>query len=156
VINKNNKIMKTLRNLALLSLVAFMFVGTGCKKYEEGPTISFRSKKARVVNDWHVKKEYKNGKDVTDDNLDLYYLFEDDNTGKITHIIHSGLGDITSNNNFKWDFNSDKTKLIITWLDDDGNPDGTEEYTILKLYENEMWWKYQNGDDTYEYHLEPK
>ncbi len=148
--------MKTLRTILLISFAALMFAGTGCKKYEEGPVISLRSKKARVVNDWEVVKILENGKDVTDSDEDLYYLFEEDNTGIKTRTTHSAIGDFTSQNNFSWDFNSDKTKIIITWLDDDGNPYGSTAYTILKLYEQEMWLEYKYGDDTYEYHLFPK
>lgn len=39
--------------LTLLALAAFTFVFSGCK-YEEGPGISFRSKKDRVANEWKV------------------------------------------------------------------------------------------------------
>ncbi len=148
--------MKAIKTILLVSFAALMLVNTGCKKYEEGPTISFRSKKARVVNDWKVDKILENGKEVTDDNLTLYFYFRDDNTGKSEHIISTVLGDVTSTENFKWDFNSDKTQLVVTWLDDDGNESTTEKYTILKLYEDEMWWEYKHDDDTYEYHLIPK
>lgn len=39
--------------LTLLALAAFTFVFSGCK-YEEGPGISFRTKKDRLANEWKV------------------------------------------------------------------------------------------------------
>ncbi len=143
--------MKAIRTLLLVSFAALMFVNTGCKKYEEGPMISLRSKKARVVNDWKVVKILKNGEEQDMDNLKLYYDFKDDNTGVVTHIVSTVVGDYTTTVDFKWEFNDDKTKIIFTFDNDD-----TEDVTILKLYEKEMWWEDKDGDDTYEYHLEPK
>jgi hypothetical protein len=36
----------------LLSIGIAVFMATGCKKYEEGPAISFRSAKSRIEGDW--------------------------------------------------------------------------------------------------------
>jgi len=151
--------MKTLRNLVLLSLVAFMFVGTGCKKYEEGPAFSFRSKKARVVNQWEVVKLLKNGveQDMHNNNytMMIWFDFNDDNTGKAyLKLKNNSTGnlDLDTSYSYRWDFNDDKTKLVFTY--ETGDKDEDE---ILKLYEKEMWLKEKedNGDEV-EYHLEPR
>jgi hypothetical protein len=40
---------------------------SACKKYPEGPLISFRSAKNRVVGTWNVDKFYINSVDSTDE-----------------------------------------------------------------------------------------
>ena len=149
--------MKTLRTLLLVSFAALMFANTGCKKYEEGPVISFRSKKARVVNDWKVDEIYKNGTKQDLDNTTYEITFNDDNTGEEEITYQTALGNITSKYKFNWEFNEDKTKIILSDVDDNGNETGeTSEITILKLFEKEFWYEYKDDDDTYEYHLLPK
>ena len=148
--------MKTLRNFLLFGFAAFMLLNSGCKKYEEGPLLSIRSKKARIVNDWVVVKSYVNGKEEDLENTTEEMEFKDDYTGRYKYTGSSIFGESKYEINFKWDFNRDKTKLIINYLDDDGNEEYVVDYLILKLYENELWLKDQYGDDTYELHLEPK
>ena len=49
----------------LMALIAVAVINTwGCKKYEEGPLISLRTKKARLSGDWDVKSLTKNGEDL--------------------------------------------------------------------------------------------
>ncbi len=148
--------MKTLRTILLVSFAAFMFANTGCKKYEEGPTISLRSKKARVVNEWKVVKIFENGKEQDMDDMKLWYDFNDDWTGR-TYISFTINGqEYSGENNFDWEFNDDKTKILIKTKDANGNTQ-TDEAVILKLYEKEMWLKEtdDNGDE-WEYHFEPR
>ena len=40
---------------------------TACKKYDDGPLISLRSRSERVANNWRVEKAIDNGKDVSGD-----------------------------------------------------------------------------------------
>lgn len=43
-------------------LVLSVLLLFGCKKYEEGPSISFRTKKARLTNAWNIeRKVFPNG-----------------------------------------------------------------------------------------------
>ena len=52
--------------LVLTCLVATLIVGmSGCKKYEEGPLLSFRGKFERVVNTWKPKFIFRDQVDVT-------------------------------------------------------------------------------------------
>ena len=93
----------------------------------------------------------KNGEDVTSDEVDEFYEFKDNYTGKYTKITHTAIGDIKTTDDFEWDFNKDRTKIIIDYDD----YDYASVFTILKLYEKEMWWTDEVGDDKYEFHLEP-
>lgn len=54
--DKNNRIMK--RNVLLMFsvIVSLMFILPSCGKYEEGPGISLRTKKQRLVGKWIADK----------------------------------------------------------------------------------------------------
>jgi hypothetical protein len=122
---------------------------TSCKKYDEGPAISLRSKKARVVNKWKAEKVTENGKDVTSDYQGYTWEFKDDN--KFYFNFSGGLA-ITG----KWEFNNDKSKIIVTF--DITNE--KSELEILRLKEKSMWLKENSNDDngnpvTTEIHLIP-
>ena len=50
----------------LITLAALLFLcAPACKKYDEGPALSLRSKKSRIANKWKVDKLFKNGVDST-------------------------------------------------------------------------------------------
>lgn len=149
--------MKAIKILLPVIFAAFLFGTQSCGKYEEGPAISLRTKKERLVNDWVLKEYYKNGskQDLKDsEELEI----KDDGSAVITDT-YEFLGTTTTNtDNYKWDFNSDKTKLILTYVNDDGkiNENAATTYTITKLYENELWLTQKDEDDEYEYHYESK
>jgi len=58
------KDMKKLSGILLFALILALVLPS-CGKYEEGPSISLRSKTSRIVNEWVVEKYYENGVDVT-------------------------------------------------------------------------------------------
>jgi hypothetical protein len=125
--------MKKLSGLLLIGL-AIAFLLPACK-YEEGPKISLRSKKARVVNQWKVEKISQNGYDITityQASLpDLVCDFKDDGT-----VINSWTqGGQTVNDSETWEFTSDKAGLNIT----SGGIATT--WDILRLKNDEMWLK---------------
>ena len=53
-----------LKNIYLLIFPLLVFMSSCI--YEDGPKMSFRSKKARVVNTWYIDKAYEAGVDKTD------------------------------------------------------------------------------------------
>ena len=57
--------MKTRKKYLLIALIIIFTVPfyQGCKKYDEGPAFSLRSKKARLTGEWEVTSYLKNGKD---------------------------------------------------------------------------------------------
>lgn len=116
-----------MKKLLVLSLLAiFMLVGfSSCKKYEDGPMISFRSKTSRLVGDWKITKVTESGIDVSDKYDTYAFTFKDDNT--YTHMK-------TKEETGKWSFNDDKTKIELTI-----NGTGTiDSYTIIRLKNDEL------------------
>ena len=142
---------KSILKITVISLltVSSGLLTTSCKKYDEGPAISLRSKKARVVNKWKAEKVMENGKDVTSDYQGVTWEFKDDNKFYFNFL---GILPITG----KWEFNNDKSKIILTY--DITNE--KSELEILRLKEKSMWLKLNDKDDngnpvTTEIHLIP-
>jgi hypothetical protein len=58
---------KVFASIAIVALLVGSVSVTGCGKYEEGPSVSLRTKKARVVGTWEIEKVMENGVDITTD-----------------------------------------------------------------------------------------
>ncbi|MFH0865088.1 MAG: hypothetical protein V1904_02765 [Bacteroidota bacterium] len=118
----------------LLILVAFLFVTfTGCKKYEDGPTISVQLKSWRVENTWK-EDEYiiiATGVSVPVNN-DVTYEFK----GGGDYIEHWGS---SVSLNGSWEF-GDKKETIKTTISG-----FTDESKILRLKSSELWVEDMNG-----------
>jgi hypothetical protein len=136
-------------SLVLMSLAVFAFVFVGCKKYEEGPTISLASKKNRVVNTWVIEKIINNGTDITQAYLLLFPDFSMEMKKDNTYIItYSGSSAETGT----WDFDSKKEHIVTT---PSGGSSATT-YEILMLKSKEIWVKEVDGNDVIESHYKAK
>ncbi len=118
----------------LLFVIALALVLPACK-YEEGPALSLRSKKARVVNIWKIEKAWQNGYDVTASlesfQPGLTLEFKED--GSLVYDWLQNSAPVSYS--VQWEFNSDKSGLVIT-----ENALSTT-WDILRLKNNEMWLK---------------
>jgi hypothetical protein len=147
----NHQLIKTndMRNYSKLMLAALIIVliMPACKKYEEGPTISFRSKTARLVNKWKVEKAIQNGIDITTSYQTNFpnLVMEIKDDGSILTTYTDPLGAIIIINS-TWAFSSDKTAVNITTLG------VTISQTILKLKNDELWLKWTLGISVQEIH----
>jgi hypothetical protein len=132
-----NSINKTSKLTLLSAAAALLLSVSACKKYPDGPNISFTSATDRVTNNWKVEEALDNGKDVTAD----YTKYELDNT-------KGGSSTLTAKYKWwgteyeyvttgTWKFMSDEAKIAFDFSNDDA--DGI--YTILKLEEDKMWIK---------------
>lgn len=131
--------MRKFFKIAFLAIVLTSTAFVGCKKYEEGPSISLRSKTARVANKWKMDKEFENGVEqtLTAEEKAMTFEFTDDN--KV--IMLQGAFTVTG----KWAFDSKKENITITF-DPIVIPGVTTPYQmepetlkILKLKETEFW-----------------
>ena len=118
--------MKNLKRIIFAAIIVTAACNlTSCKKYEEGPGISLRSKSERVANQWKVTfaSDLSDGTVTTDDHIGDVWGFTKD-------------GAFVKNGKHKgtWQFSESKDQIIIT--ETDGSID---VFTILKLKENEMW-----------------
>lgn len=125
-----NQLLKTV--LVSLFALGFTFTFTGCKKYEEGPGLSLRSKKSRLVNEWKLDKLISSSSSSTPEmTMDI----KRDGTVTITYS--------SSSSERKWDLSSSKESLTIT-----GTTSGTT-YDIIKLKSKELWLR--EGNDEYQF-----
>jgi len=112
----------------LILLIAFVFSFIGCKKYDEGPMISLRTAKARLVNDWErgingsgyveCGSIYINGIEFFKNNTFVYKLNgQDADTGT-------------------WEFEDNKTVVILTF---DNSFKTAIKWKITRLTRNDLW-----------------
>ena len=140
--------MKKIIKISLVILVLFS-VSTSCKKYTEGPMISFRSKKARVSGDWKIEQMTVNGSDVTSTFQTLVgadYVLDIEKDGK--YHVHGLASDEGT-----WKLGEDGDDIYMM-----SSKTGALEQSlrILKLKNKELWLRQTayNGDITI-VHYEP-
>lgn len=127
--------MKTIfRTLALLFIIAATF--SGCKKYEEGPKFSLRTKKMRLCHEWKITSLSINGIEVT---APVDYKLDIEKSGSY----HTSFAGFTDEG--KWELGEDKDDIYTT-----SNVPGSLEqaFRILKLKNDELWLRntLPNGD----------
>jgi hypothetical protein len=128
------------KQLAIFTFFAVALVFTGCK-YEEGPSLSLRSKKARLAGEYTVQKATRDGEEIDISFFQGFtYIFDKDGNLEVKGT------NLTSKSTYE--FGDKKETLIITDADGD-----TETYTILKLTNDEFWYTRKDGDMTFEFHL---
>lgn len=116
---------------------------TGCKKYEDGPALSLRSKTARVANTWKVESYTINGFDNTSSLTSINYTETYDKDGNYSY--NSSLGSGSG----KWEFQSDKEQIKRSGV----AGQSTETLFILRLKEKEFWYYFLDGNNRHEIHL---
>jgi len=128
----------------LLPLLVLTLVLGSCKKYEEGPGFSLRSKKARVAGEWKIEKEIYNGQDepLDADDKDDVWKFDKDGTFEF-----QDPGNSTQKG--KWSFDDKKEKITLT---DDGSSFAFV-IEVIRLTNKEFWYTYTDGSDVSETHL---
>ena len=133
--------------LTLTIALVSMFTITSCKKYEEGPGLSLRSKTARLAEDWVIEKYIYNGEDRTEEakalfGADFSFTIKDGGTYTIN-------GDFSDEG--KWELIESKEVLQLTPKDGE-----IIKYTILKLKNEELWLRYTDDGDVEDVHYMPK
>ncbi len=133
---------KVKSSFALLIICAIAVTSIqSCKKYEEGPAISFRSRSERVANTWRVENYKINGEDYTS----LVSGYSETFTKKGDYNYSWGILDGRGT----WEFTNKDTEIKLT-----GNDEQTSRtLIILKLEEKEFWYYYMDGNDKNELHL---
>lgn len=118
-----------------------------CKKYEDGPGLSFRSKTERLSNHWTFEKKLINEEEVSLSDEEQRTIFTFDKGGIFIKKVPNG--PYFDSYDGTWEFIEKKEK-IKTSLDYSsfGNPVVEEmNWEILKLKEKELWLVYTNAND---------
>jgi len=137
---KNKKISALLLVLTILAIPAIQ----SCKKYEEGPRFSLRTKTERVSNIWSVENYKINDADFT--SLVTGYTETFSNNGAYSYewLFTKGAG--------TWSFQNEKAEIKLIGNDEQSS----RTLVILKLEEKSFWYYYMVGSDKHELHLNSK
>lgn len=109
-----NQIKKKMKKISFYLLLVAILAG-GCKKYEEGPLISFRSKEKRLCQDWEVDKYIANGETEYPESGEFeYWDFDDDGTLQITAGMPGWESVVW---NLTWEWSDDKEEIKV-YIDD--------------------------------------
>ena len=112
---------------------------TSCKKYDEGPGLSLKSKKSRVAGEWEVDKYIQSDGTESQDNASTVIKFEKD--GAYTYTNTGG------SFNGTWSFDDKKENIIIeVEFLGQTSKDTTK---ILRLTNKEFWLIDDDNDKTY-------
>lgn len=154
--------MKTAKSFFFLGLVFFLSAAslTSCKKYEDGPMLSLRSKKHRVVNDWKLDRYFINDTDKTDSLGISNYTESFLNDGSVLRSFISLSGD-TISDTCTWSFGDKKETLEIAGAD---SLELSEQFgyltlsnlRVLRLKEHELWYSVEKNGTIHEFHLTEK
>lgn len=138
-------------SIAFLAVIVSLAGLQGCKKYEEGPYISFLSKEARVTNTWHAKNVLRDLDDYTPWFEDMTIDLREDGRWTITD--KDDLDSTFTQEGF-WDLINDKEQIRMLFSDPPVNPD-RKDYDILKLKDEELWIREITDSVTWTFHLIP-
>lgn len=131
--------MKIIKNPSIVAIATavVIFNFTSCK-YEDGPNISLRSKKARLTGEWEVK--YIGGTGMSGN--DNEYTLEFDKDGDLeVNVTYSYYGSsYTYSQKGEWEWEDGKKSLEIT-LDGD-----KQEWEITRLTNKEFEFEDENND----------
>jgi len=141
-------------NCILASILIFALVLTNCKKYDEGPCLSFRSKKDRVVGKWQTDRWFVNKVEQASAMLyDQKHEFTKD--GKYLWSGTNPYTGVSSGSEGTWEFRSRKEQLVLGLPDEFDGQMQYQVWDILKLKNNELWLEKIDGN-IYEWRLKPQ
>ena len=141
--NNNHKFQSMKKSIfyASFAVLSLVFVLASCNKYEEGANFSLLSAKARLVNTWTLQKTIVTfggaSTESTSDNVTIEIKKDGTYSSSGTYF------GFTFTDNGTWEFNSDKTQVLMT----NSNNDVTAS-TIIKLKNKELVLENVNGTTT--------
>jgi hypothetical protein len=135
--------------ITIIGIIA-MLIFTECKKYQEGPLISFRSKKSRIEGKWKFDKVLSNGVDKTVDFVNAEIEFATDGSYSNTRLVPGNATPLESKGT--WVLANNDLSVDLTYS---GVFGGTtvQRWNILKLKKGDLWLEYIGYDSKIEWQL---
>lgn len=139
------------------AFVLIAVLAVSCKKYENGGTL--RKAEKNLTNTWKIDKYYYDGTDATSALLITNFTETFSDGGAYSRAYNDASGD-PKNETGTWSLDSDKMKIGVNGagsyeLTAQTSTVSTSSYTILKLKKDELWYSFENGGNTHEFHLVP-
>ncbi len=136
-------------NIKLLTFISMIMVFQVSCRYEDGPGISFRTAKNRLVNIWQIEKVYDNGTEVTNDFKSTFPNWTLEMTKDMDYTLSYSTFVGTYKETGDWELLENGTKLNLR---KDGT--GTNVWKIKRLTSSELWaTQQQSNGNTVEYRL---
>ncbi len=139
-----------MKNTNCLVLLTFfcLFSAPACKKYEDGPILSLRTKKARLVGDWKISETFANGLKLNGP-IQITGL-QIKKGGTFSFEYNTGYAGVK---NGTWSLTNTKQYVDLS------DSCCTERYKILRLKNKELWLQNSLQQSTtstieLEYHFE--
>lgn len=133
--------------VALIIATTITIVIPSCKKGDDDPIVSLRTRKDRFTNTWTLVKYEKNG--VNQDISGATYIYNAFNSGTLTRTVEGTIFGFPTRivSDGTWSFlNDDEDVKIIISADN-------TIYNIQRLATKELWLKRTDNSDTYIYYF---
>lgn len=124
-----------MKNTLIIALLACLTLGS-CNKYDEGPSLSLRSKSHRLCGNWSISETYVNNI-LQQASTPSSWTIEAN--GSCTRTSIDTYSQTETSVNGTWAFNNDKTIVDITWEIPSLSMTFVENWTVLRLKEKELW-----------------
>ncbi|MDD3688314.1 MAG: hypothetical protein PHE56_16340 [Bacteroidales bacterium] len=119
--------------LTVVAATAMLF--SSCGKYEEGPSFSLLTKKARIAGEWKMSEVTVDGTVQDLGEGSMSYVLEKDGTGDVK-VTWAGL---TLTFDVEWEFDEAKENLRVRTKDENDEWDEWMESEIIRLTNSELW-----------------
>ena len=144
-----------MKGIGVLMMVGALM--TSCKKYENGGTLKKAEK--NITNTWKIESYYFDGTAATSQLLITNFTETFSEGGAYSRDYNDASGD-AKNETGNWTLEDDKQKIGVSGagsyeLTAQTSTVSTSSYNILKLTKDELWYSFENGGNTHEFHLVP-
>ncbi|MCC7301610.1 MAG: hypothetical protein IT233_03115 [Bacteroidia bacterium] len=142
-----------MRTLSLSMLLVLLISFPACKKYEDGPLFSLRSKKERIANDWKISGYWENGVNKLTDFQNTFQGAKYSLTKSENFVFtYKLLGLIDVEQSGTWHLSGDKDAILFNQTAPTAD---NWSLTILRLKERELWLQETDSGTVKEYHFLP-
>jgi hypothetical protein len=148
-------------------LVSAIFSFNSCSKFEEGPGISLKSKKARLANTWAFETitDLNTGDEMTaqeffdisgediDYEVDVKFKFDKEGTFEVVYAVMTFEFTVPGT----WEFVGDtglKLEIDLSSIDPEAE-NQIMEMNILRLASKELWLEYEDSGEKYQMNMIP-
>jgi exopolysaccharide biosynthesis protein len=142
--------------ISIFLLFFVCFTMSSCKKYDEGGFVYKTEKNLKTS--WTLEKYLRNSVDETSDlKIKNYEETYADAESYIRSYINKDGEKISEEG--KWSFDKEAKEINISGVSSlkietpETSTVSSSYYKILKLDDNELWYYFENGGDTHEFHL---
>jgi hypothetical protein len=152
-----NKFIMRKNRIYLLTIIIILSL-VSCKKYDDGPSLSLRSKKARVVGKW-VTEYWLVNKYEQIYMLDTSRKAEFTDDGKYIYHEYNPFTHHVTNAEGTWEFRKEKEQLLLS-LPNQADSSAYQLWDIKRLKNKQLWLEmvdYSFPNSTiYEWRLKPE